>query len=190
MKTLIISGGIGSGKSVVAALLVRRGIPVYDCDSRSKQLYEEIPGLLGTLEERLGCPLRDARGHFDRSALARLIFQRQEARETVEALLYPALLEDFKAWRNAREEPLVALESAVILSKPVFDGIGDIVIWVEAPAALRLERVRSRDALSEEAVLSRMRAQEDFSSRADYILYNDGTLSDLETKVGNIIDHL
>ena len=78
----------------------------------------------------------------------------------------------------------------MILSKPLFDGIGDWILWVEAPSALRLARVRLRDGLSEDAVLSRMRSQEDLSSRADYIIYNEGTLSDLEVQVGNIIDHL
>ena len=190
MKTLIISGGIGSGKSVVAAIVRKRGIPVYDCDSRAKALYDEVPGLLETLEERLGCGLRQKDGSLDRPALAGRIFSDSRAREAVEALLYPALLEDFKAWRASRSERLVALESAVILSKPLFDGIGDVIIWVDAPAKIRLSRVRFRDGLSEDAVFSRMRSQEDLSSRADYIIYNEGTLSDLEVQVGNIIDHL
>lgn len=190
MKTLIISGGIGSGKSVVAAIVRKRGIPVYDCDSRAKALYDEVPGLLEALEDRLGGGLRQKGGSLDRPALAGRIFSDSRAREAVEALLYPALLEDFKAWRASRSERLVALESAVILSKPLFDGIGDVIIWVDAPAKIRLSRVRFRDGLSEDAVFSRMRSQEDLSSRADYIIYNEGTLSDLEVQVGNIIDHL
>lgn len=179
MKTLIVSGGIGSGKSAVCDLLKARGIPVYDCDSRAKQLYETCPGLLSRIEEALGQIFTSPDGKLDRKALSERIFSDTDARETLESILYPALLEDFKIWRLSRTEPVVALESAVILSKPVFDGTGDCVIWVDAPLETRVSRVMSRDGLAREEVIRRIEAQESCASKADIVIDNDGSLDQL-----------
>ena len=62
METVIITGGIGSGKSRVCAYLASRGVPVYDSDARTKSLYERHPDLVDRMEEALGVPLRDAQG--------------------------------------------------------------------------------------------------------------------------------
>ena len=165
MKTVIVSGGIGSGKSEVCRILRERGVPVYDCDSRAKDLYDTSAGLLSRIEAALGAALRDDEGRLDRKALAAIIFKDPAAREKLESLLYPALLEDFRAWRQAQEPaPWVCLESALILSKPIFDGVADAVVWVDAPVEVRLQRAMRRDGATRDQILSRMAAQEDFSA--------------------------
>ena len=58
MKTVIVTGGIGSGKSAVCALLKKRGVPVYDCDAKAKELYGRRPSLVSRLEKALGALLR------------------------------------------------------------------------------------------------------------------------------------
>ena len=187
MKTVIVTGGIGSGKSAVCALLGERGIPIYDSDERAKALYGEDPALLPALESALGVPLRDGDGHLDRKALAALIFRDPSARETVEALLYPALLEHFKAWRAAQEgAPFVVLESAVILSKPQFDGLADAVVWVEASPRTRLQRAMERDGASEADIRRRMDAQPGIAPRGACILRNEGTPEELRKEVERI----
>lgn len=190
MKTLILSGGIGSGKSVVAALLAAHGIPVYDCDNRAKALYDEVPGLLERIETALGCPLRGEDGRLDPKRLGGRIFSDPAAREQVESILYPELKADFLRWRSRQSAPWAALESAIILSKPLFDDIGDLVVWVHAPAETRLRRAVLRDGSSEESVLARMRAQENFASRADEVLVNDGSLQELSDKVDRLVHKL
>ena len=179
MKTLIVSGGIGSGKSVVCDSLKARGIPVYDCDSRARELYETLPGLLPRIEEALGQSFTSPDGKLDRKALSERIFSDSAARHTLESILYPALLDDFKAWRSSRTESVVALESAVILSKPVFDGVGDYVIWVEASRSERISRVMKRDGMARDEVLRRIEAQESCVSKADIVINNDGSLEKL-----------
>ncbi|MBP3203059.1 MAG: dephospho-CoA kinase [Bacteroidales bacterium] len=186
MKTVIVTGGIGSGKSAVCALLRERGIPVYDCDRRAKELYLEQPALLRALEEQLGLRLLTPGGKLDRATLAGRIFADPSARESVEALLYPALLRDFKRWRaRYRKPPFVALESAIILSKPVFDGIADAVVLVEAPVELRLERVMRRDGADAEAVRRRMSAQP-LPARADAVIVNGASPQALKTAVEQV----
>lgn len=176
MKTIIVTGLIGSGKSAVCALLRERGIPVYDSDSRTRRLYDLRPALLRRLEKLFRMRLRKPDGTLDRARLAALIFSDEAARERLESIVYPAVLQDFKRWRRAQKGcPFVVLESAVILSKPVFRGLADAVVVVEAPEALRLQRVMARENVPADAVRARMAAQQ-IPWAPEYIrLQNDGS---------------
>ena len=186
MKTVIVTGGIGSGKSAVCALLKKRGVPVYDCDAKAKELYARRPSLVSRLEKALGAPLRGGDGKFDKARLAALIFSGSRARETVEGMVYPILLQDIRRWQKRQTAAWGALESAVILSKPVFDGVADGVVLVEAPQELRIARVMQRDGLGREAVVGRIRSQEIPREKADVLLANDGTLQALSEAVERI----
>lgn len=192
MRTVIVTGGIGSGKSAVCAHLAGKGIPVYDSDSRAKALYEERPALLETLEKAWGVPLRESGGRLDRSRLAALIFSDPARRTELENLLYPALREDFEAWREGfPEAPYVVFESAVVLSKPAFNGLADKVVLVEAPRALRLQRVLGRDGGLPDSVRARMAAQRLPSRRkADAVIRNEGSLEDLFHQSDAVFAHL
>ena len=192
MRTVIVTGGIGSGKSAVCAHLAGKGIPVYDSDSRAKALYEEQPALLETLEKAWGVTLRESGGRLDRSRLAALIFSDPARRTELENLLYPALREDFEAWRKGfPEAPYVVFESAVVLSKPAFNGLADKVVLVEAPRALRLQRVLGRDGGLPDSVRARMAAQRLPSRRkADAVIRNEGSLEDLFHQSDAVFAHL
>lgn len=186
MKTVIVTGGIGSGKSAVCALLKKRGVPVYDCDTKAKELYGRRPSLVSRLEKDLGAPLRGTDGKLDKSRLAALIFSDSRARETVEGMVYPILLQDIRRWQKRQSAAWGALESAVILSKPVFDGVADGVVLVEAPQELRIARVMQRDGLGREAVIGRIRSQEIPREKADVLLANDGTPQALSEAVERV----
>lgn len=181
MKTVIVTGGIGSGKSAVCAFLQERGIPVYDSDERTKGLYDRQPALIRQLEQALARPLRTPDGRLDRPRLAQLIFSSPQARETLESIVYPFVLKDFKRWRSRfRKPPFVVLESAVILSKPLFDGLADAVVLVEAPQEVRIRRILQRDGVSRESALARMAAQPEISpEKADAVLQNAGSQQEL-----------
>lgn len=186
MRTVIVTGGIGSGKSAVCALLRKQGIPVYESDTRVKELYACRRSLVPRLEKAIGCPLRQADGSLDKARLARLIFSDPAARETLESVVYPILLKDFQRWRSREKAPFVVLESAVILSKPVFDGLADAVVLVDAPEELRIRRVMERDGLSREAVQQRISAQNLPREKADVILTNDGSPEALAAAVEHV----
>lgn len=186
MKTVIVTGGIGSGKSAVCALLKKRGVPVYDCDAKAKELYGRRPSLVSRLEKALGAPLRGGDGKLDKARLAALIFSDPRARETVEGMVYPILLQDIRRWQKRQSAAWGALESAVILSKPLFDGVADGVVLVEAPQELRIARVMQRDGLGREAVIGRIRSQEIPREKADVLLANDGTPQALSEAVERV----
>ena len=186
MLTVIVTGGIGSGKSAVCALLRKRGIPVYDSDSRVKELYASRRSLVPRLEKALGSPLRQADGTLDKARLAALIFSDEAARETLESIVYPILLKDFQRWRDRQKAPFVVLESAIILSKPVFDGLAGAVVLVDAPEDIRIQRVMQRDGLSREAIVRRLSAQSLPLEKVDVILPNSGSSEELSAAVDHV----
>ena len=198
MKTVILTGGMGSGKSAVAAVLKARGVPVYDSDSRTKSLYDRDPALVGRLEEALGAGLRNAEGRLDRAKLASLIFSDPQRKAAVEAIVHPAVLEDFRRWKRWQRPkewtygpvPFVVLESAIILSCPVFDGVGDRTVLVDAPEAVRLARSVARDGSDPESVLRRIRGQRFDLSRVDAVLRNDGPLQALSAETDRVFLNL
>lgn len=185
MKTVIVTGLLGSGKSAVCDYLRSRGVPVYDSDRETKALY--TPALTARLEEALGVPLAGADGQMDRARLAALIFSDATARESLEAIVYPLLRQQFEAWRAAQKAPFVVLESAVILSKPQFDGLADAVVLVTAPEALRLQRAAARDGASPEALRARMAAQPAIGpEQVTLSLVNDGSQEQLYSRVNQV----
>ena len=192
MKTLAVTGGIGSGKSAVCACLAARGIPVYDSDARTKRLYDEDPTLVPAVEKALGMPLRDAEGRLDRQALAKAVFGDAGKLGALEAVVHPKVYEDFVRWRDSQPAsvPFVVMESAIFLQKPLFRPLADKVLWVEAPLPLRLERIAARDGLSQESVQARMDAQRNDAEAADAVLVNDGDLPALEKKVSEVLERL
>ena len=190
MKTLVVTGGIGSGKSAVCAMLASRGIPVYDADARTKALYDTDPTLLPALEQALGLSLRGADGHLDRKALGAAIFGDAGRLASLEAVVHPAVYRDFVAWREGcpASAPFVVMESAIFLQKPLFHPLADKVLLVDAPASLRLERAVARGGLSREEVLSRMDAQRVDVEGADAVLVNDGDLTALESRLDAVLE--
>ena len=170
MKTLIITGNIGSGKSAACDILARKKhLPIYDSDSRTKALYDEVPGLIEDLEERLNSKLRGEDGKLDRKALANIIFSNEEALSIVESIMHPLVLKDFEAWKMDIEKQVeegairpitwLVFESAIILQKPMFAEFGDCVIEIFAPEELRIKRACARDGVSEDVVRARIEAQ-------------------------------
>ena len=137
-----VTGGIGSGKSTVCRLFAERGIAVYDSDSQAKRLMEESDTLRAALVGAFGTECYA-------EALARL-----------NALVHPAVREDFRAWAERQSGPYVILESA-ILFEAGFENEVDTTLAVLAPAEERIKRCMERDGASREEVLRRMASQAD-----------------------------
>lgn len=199
MMVLVVTGGIGSGKSEVCRILKGLGYGCqYNADARAKALYEEHPTLLGDIENSLGCNLRDDSGHFQPSKLASVIFTDRNALEQVEAHLFPAMMDDFRSFAGSCGEGIVVFESATVLEKPQFEGFADKVILVDAPFEVRLERACIRDGADRQKVLARMQNQKlmnDLSAgyedpRIDVRILNDGTMEDLVCRTRIAINSL
>ena len=199
MQILVVTGGIGSGKSEVCRLLAEKGLPAqYNADAKVKELYDTVPGLLDSIEEKLGCRLRDDSGRFTPGSLAQRIFTDRTALEDVEAIVFPALMDDFRMFAARSAEKIVIFESATILEKPQFDGFADKVILVDAPVQTRLERACMRDGTDKEKVMARMANQKLMNAisegtvdpRVDAVVINDGTLDTLSERIEKVMSDL
>lgn len=195
---LILSGGIGSGKSVAAGMLNEMyGFPVYCADRRVKELYEEHPTLLCDIEKELGCTLRDESGAFTPAALARKIFTDGEALDKVEALVFPQLKKDLEKWINEHPSRVHILESATILEKEYFKGFGDFALVITAPSEVRIRRAMERDSSCEEQVRARIHKQKlmnsldllnKFCSIPFEVCENAGTTEELRSKLNEFVE--
>ncbi len=190
MKTLVVTGGIGSGKSTVCRHFASKGIPVYDSDSRARRLYDEDRQMVRRLDTALGGGILNEKGGIDTGKLSSVIFSNPGKLHVVESIVHPAVKEDFVCWRDSflpDAVPFVVMESAIILEKPLFNGIADKVLLVDAPLRTRLERACSRDGVSRESILKRMEGQKllnDISegkadSGADFVIVNDSDVGTL-----------
>ena len=177
MIRLGITGGIGSGKSVVCRLLAMLDVPVYDSDSRAKWLMNNSSVLHERLQERFGNDIF-GEGGLQRKVLAERVFSDREALAALDAIVHPAVAEDFLLWAAEREAEgfeIVGLESAILFSSG-FDRFVDRCVAVVAPDELRVARAAQRDRASEEQVRARIASQmpqSEVAERADYVVVND-----------------
>jgi dephospho-CoA kinase len=200
MEILVVTGGIGSGKSEVCRILSDVfSCGVYNADSRVKLLYDVHPTLLSDIEKLTGEFLRDDEGRFVPSRLSARIFTDRSLLKQVEGMVFPALMEDFEAWSKAySEDTFVVFESATILEKQELKGFGDKVILVDAQMQTRLERACRRDAASKESISSRMQNQKLMNSisagetepEVDAVIHNVGTLEDLKDSTIRVVKDL
>ena len=180
-RTIGITGGIGCGKSYVSDILRNDfGIPVYDCDREAKRLTATSNNIRQQLIQLIGSNVFNGQ-ELNKQVLADYLFNGPEQASKVNAIIHPAVQEDFKLWASRQQKPLVALESA-ILYESGFDGLVDKVIFVDAPEVVRLKRAMLRDSASEEQIRARMKMQrpELHRSQADFVVDNS---SDDDTRL-------
>lgn len=170
-----ITGGIGSGKSVVSRLLNMLGYSVYDSDSKAKRLNDTDEEVKRALTLAFGSDLYE-NGLLNRPKLASLIFQSDSNRQLVNAIIHPAVKRDFLRWAEAQNSDIVFLEAA-ILYESGFDAFMNKVVAVAAPEQVRIQRAMQRDNATEQQIVNRLRAQmsqDVLESKADYVVVNDG----------------
>lgn len=179
IHTLGITGGIGSGKSVVSRALATMGIPVYDCDSRAKALYDQSPKLKVGIIRLVGEGVyATPTGRLDRSLLAQYIFADKALLEQINQLVHPAVREDFCLWRERLELQgyrLCGIESAILLGREL-ETFVDTKVVVAANEEIRLERAMKRDTATKETIIARMAhqmSQQEMIDRSDAVLYNE-----------------
>ena len=192
-KTVIgITGGIGSGKSAILEAFDALGIPAYDCDSRTKELYREDAALALQVAQLLGAEVLGADGFLDKRKMAARLFVDRSLLEKLEAIVHPAVASDFLRWAVAQPSDIVILESAILLEKPFFDNFADYVITVSAPEEVRVRRAMKRDGATREQILRRMANQWTDAQRemkADMTIITDDTTAYLP-RILELIENL
>jgi dephospho-CoA kinase len=192
MKKIGITGGIGSGKSVVSKILMAMGYPVYLADPQAKRLMEADAGLKTALINILGPEIFTKDGVLDRPKMAAIIFSDTNALARVNQLVHQAVVNDFSLWCSKQAGNSVCFIEAAILFESGTSKLLDKVITVTAPLAIRIERIKLRDGFSNEEIYRRIANQMDDDERSklsDFIIENDNKQA-LMPQIFGIFDQL
>ncbi|MGV3502990.1 MAG: dephospho-CoA kinase [Adhaeribacter sp.] len=172
-----ITGGIGSGKSVVCRLFALLGIPVYDSDYRAKYVMDRDPVLRQELSRAFGDQVYDAQGQLNRPYLAARVFNQPSQLALLNSLVHPRVAADFAAWYAAAPPAPYLLKEAALMFESNAHKQVQRVITVSAPKDLRIARVLQRDphrqAAEVQAIIARQLPEATRQARADYVIFND-----------------
>ena len=183
---IAITGGIGSGKSYVCQLLEKRGIKVYDCDAAAKRLMRTSATLRQQLRQLVGPQVY--RGCIlQKRVLAEFLLASEANKQAVNEIVHPAVALDFI------ESDYQWLESAILFDSGFHRRVPfSFVVCVSAPEAVRVQRIMTRDGISESKALEwihRQMPQEQVEAQSDFVIVNDG-VAPLEPQVDHLIHQL
>ena len=188
-----LTGGVGSGKSTVSAMLEELGAVIIDGDKLAREVVERgTPGLAAVIEA-FGADLLTPDGDLDRPAMGRLVFGDPEARRRLEGITHPLIFERYAELEaSAPPDALVVHDIPLLAESGRADGF-DAVIVIDVPDELRIARlVRDRGWTSEDAE-ARIAAQASREGRlaiATHVIDNSGTLDELGVRVAEVYAEL
>jgi len=172
-----ITGGIGSGKSIICKIFQVLKVPVYEADSRAKWLMNTNAELKDSIIKQFGTNSYDEHGMLNRIFIATQVFNDGKKVEILNKLVHPKVGQDFLNWVEVNQkEAYVINEAALMFESGNYKNL-DKVITVFAPQKIRVKRVLSRDPQRTEqeilSIMSKQMAEEDKIQKADFIIYND-----------------
>jgi dephospho-CoA kinase len=188
MIPIALTGSIGMGKSAVAKMFERAGVPLFDADAEVRALQGPGGALVETIARRFPGSVRD--GAVDREALSALVLGQPEELAALEAIVHPAVHQARTRFiLNHGDAPALLFEIP-LLFETGGEGAFDKVIVVSAPEEVQRERVLARPGMTPaklDAMLSRQMPDEDKRKRADFVIDTSGTLAETERQVEHIL---
>jgi dephospho-CoA kinase len=186
-----ITGGIGSGKSVVSTLFSVMGFPVYTADDESKRIVNSSPLIREQLEKVVGENVYVG-NQLNKKELASFIFGNEEHLNIVNSIIHPVVRKDFLEWAGRQTSEICLIESAILFASSI-DKIVDYSLLVYAPLEMRIARTIERDHTSRDAVLLRIgsqKSEEEKRSHCDFTITNDDQkplIPQVESLVGQLL---
>lgn len=172
-KIIGLTGGIGSGKTTIAKYFVENGIPVYIADDEAKKIMHSSK-IINAIKDVFGTSIFDGT-ILKRDKLAKIVFNDSQKLKALNAIVHPAVKEDFKEWLSRHSSfPVVAYESAILFESGNYKDF-HFIITVTAPLELRIDRVLKRDNTTREQVLKRINSQWTDKQRilkSDFVIEN------------------
>lgn len=187
-----LTGGIASGKSVVAARLRDRGVPVIDADKLAREAVLPGTDALKAIVSTFGPEVLLGDGSLDRKKLGAIVFADETKRKALNAIVHPAVsMLTFARSKELRDEgeALVAYEAALIVENGVADAFRPLVV-VSAPDDVQITRMMARDGITEDEAKARLRAQMPLAekiAKADYVIENTGSMADVERRTDEVL---
>lgn len=174
-----ITGGIGSGKSLVCRIFRVLGVPTYDADSRAKNLMTTDGILVDQIKKEFGSLSYDEMGRLNRTFLSGIVFSDQKKREKLNSLVHPRVATDYKKWQESHSGNRYVIKEAALMFESESYKLLNKIVLVSAPEEIRIARVLARDPQRtpkqvKEIILSQMKEGEKLKM-ADFVLHNDET---------------
>ncbi len=177
-----LTGNIGSGKSIVAAIFSSLGIPVYNADNNAKKFLDNIE-VKSLIKSAFGDKVFEVNYSINKKSLADIVFNDSDKLKTLNSIIHPFVIEDFKSWiqlnlttNNHKLSTKYVIIEAAILFETGYNTIADKIIVVTCPEDLRIKRIMKRDSMTEPEVRQRMKNQwneDDIIKLAGFIIKND-----------------
>lgn len=171
-----LTGGIGSGKTLISEIFARLGIPVFNADLESKKIVNSDPEVIDALKTEFGNDLYTSLG-VNKKMLAEIIFSDEIALKKVNQIIHPKVRNYFNVWMISNENAPYVIEEAAILFESKANLEMDFTINVHADELIRIDRVVKRDNINTELVKERMKNQlsdKERISLSDFTIYNEG----------------
>lgn len=189
--SLGLTGGIGAGKSQVADLFIRKGIPVYDSDSAAKNLMNCNATLKKGVIEAFGKESYTD-GVLNRAYLASQVFSDKQKITQLNSLVHPAVFKDHHKWVLNQDSLFTVKESAILFESGAYQ-FCDLTMSVLAEQEVRISRVVERDEVQRKNVLDRISNQWTDVKRkglSNFYIYNNGTFQELEMAFDRLFDQI
>lgn len=174
-----ITGGIGSGKSLVCKIFSLLGVPVYDADSHAKELMTTDGILISGIKKEFGDLSYNSDGTVNRIYLGELVFRDRAKLEKLNSLVHPRVGEDYKRWLAQHQDSAYVIKEAALLFEAKTNLTLDKIIVVYAPEELRIKRVLLRDphrtAEQVKGIVEKQMPEDEKLNRADFVIVNDET---------------
>lgn len=192
MLVVGLTGGIATGKSIVASMFEKRGAYVIDFDVLARVVVEPDTPAWKDIVEHFGTPILNEDRTLDRARMGDIVFADARKRKILEGFIYPRLFEEYS--RRIREIGEKDPEAIVLADVPLLIEIGlqdmfEKIIVVYAPRQQQIERLIERDGLDRESVLRRVEAQMPIDEKlkhADYVIHNPGSVEETEVEVNEV----
>ena len=183
-KIIGLTGGIGSGKTTVAKFIEEMGFPVYYSDDRAKEIVNDDEVLKNNIKELLGEEAYDENGFYNKKYVSGIVFNDDEMRLQLNALIHPAVKIDFENWVENQNSEFVFKETALLFELKLNESCYKSVL-VTADDNIRIKRVMDRDGKTYrevEAVMTKQMPEKDKVKKADFVIYNNSNIEDLKTE--------
>lgn len=190
MHKIGITGGIGSGKTVVTRVFQTLGIPVFNADGAAKYIMHQDKEVIAQLTAYFGEAIYQE-GRLNRPLLASIVFNDPQKLTYLNSIVHPKVIDFGNQWHEQQNAPYTLKEAALFFESGSYTSM-DFIIGVTAPQELRLQRAMNRDGATKEQVLERMAQQMDEAEKmalCAYVIHNDNRQSVIQ-QVNNLHQHI
>ncbi len=196
MKWVGLTGGLGTGKSTVSQMLLRRGIAVIDADRIAKEVTEPNGPAFQQIIQAFGSDVRRSDGTLDRQALAQKVFGHPEKLRQLEGIVHPLVQEEVKKqkkWVQEQGAPWAVYDVPLLFEKRLQSQFDYVVVVTVSNPQILIERLKQRNCWNDEEIQKRLASQLPLAEKvrqAQYVIDNDASLTELEKKVDTLVQML